>query len=508
MRAHSKIARNTAFLYVRMLIVMGTSLYTVRIVLSALGVQDFGIYTVAAAVIGLLTFLNGTMSQAAQRFLSIDIGKNDSAALRKTFNATLGAHIIIAIFVIIAGETLGAWLLNHKLAIPPARMSAANDALHFSVAAAAMLVLQTPFSALIIAREKMWFFSLVSLLEALLKLGIAFLVSHSSLDRLTLYAALVLVAGVLTGLTYAVFCLRAFSEARLQLHRDSEVYLKLFSFTGWSFIGSLSSACRNQGSNILLNLFFGTIANASHGVMSHAQTAATTFMNSFQMALSPQIYQCYARRELAQMRSLVFLGSKLNFVLLIIIIAPVMHCMTFLLNAWLQHPPTHAHIFVKLILVMLLSEAVSQPLMTAAAATGNIKWYQIIVGGTILLNLPLSYVAYTKGAPPEAFLYIAICITLVTLAQRVFFLRSMIGMRAIKFATKVLVPLLLTTAAVAGLLLALDMLGLEPRSPLQMFIIGPAVAIGTAAICLALAVSSSERRQLAGIVLAKLPRRK
>ncbi|MBD8696064.1 MATE family efflux transporter [Stenotrophomonas sp. CFBP 13718] len=472
---------------------MGTSLYTVRVVLHALGVQDFGIYSVAAAVIAVLAFLNGTMSQAAQRFLSIDIGKRDYTSLQKTFNATLIVHLAIAVFVVFAAESLGSWLLNHKLNIPLHRLDSANHVLHFSAAAAAMMIVQTPFNALIIARERMWFFSAVSVIEAILKLGTALIISYSDSDRLVFYAGLVFSSTAITTVLYASFCLRYFPEARFKSHRDRRIYSALFSFTGWSFIGSLSSACRNQGSNILLNLFFGAAANASHLVMSQAQTAATSFMNSFQMALSPQIYQSYASQDMHRMYSLIFMGAKLNFALLIVIIAPTIYCMDYVLDAWLGTPPENAGTFIRLALIMLLSEAVSQPLMTAAAATGKIKWYQIIVGGTVLLNLPLSYLAYINHARQESFLYIAIFITAVTLAQRVIFLRFMIGLQSIAFAREVLLPILVTSTVVAGLLFSVGKLEIKPNSILELLFFYCAIGMATLIICICFTVSHRER---------------
>lgn len=496
MNANRKIAKNTAFLYLRMLVVMGTSLYTVRVVLDALGVVDFGVYGVAAGLVALLAFLNGTMSQAAQRFLAIEMGTNSSDSLAKVFNATLLVHAGIALIVIIAAETVGLWILNTKLAIPPERMAGANFVYHCSVAVSAILIAQTPFNALIVAREEMWFFSLVSLVESILKLAVAYAVSHYAGDRLELYAALFLGASGLIAATYACFCLKRAPEARINIHFSKNIYYSLAQFTGWSFIGNLSSAFRNQGSNLLLNVFFGVAANASHGVMTQAQTAATSFLNSFQMAISPQIYKSYARQDIGRMHALIFTGAKLNFALLSLIVVPALHCMDYLLILWLKNPPQHAAAFIKLMLIMLLSESISQPLMTAAAATGRIKWYQIIVGGTILLNIPISYLAYQHGAGPTAFLYVAIAITVVTLAQRLLFLKRMINMSLSSFLRAVIVPATIISTAAACVLYAAQFWLSNPDSTLECITHSAALSALTAVLCITFGLDRDERKAL------------
>ncbi|WP_295520328.1 lipopolysaccharide biosynthesis protein [uncultured Stenotrophomonas sp.] len=447
MSGSKRIVRNTIFLYIRMLVVMGTSLYTVRVVLHALGVDDFGILGIAGSLIALLSFLNGAMSQAAQRFLSVDIGRGDSIALGRTFNATLATHAAIAAGVVIVAETAGLWFLTTHINIPDERISAAAFVYHCSVASAAILILQTPFNALVVAREKMWFFSAISILEAALKLIVAWLVSHISGDRLMAYGALLLGSAAAIFLSHAVFCRLRFEEARLSPHRDLATYRALTGFISWSFVGNLASVSRNQGVNVLLNIFFGPIANAAHAVMTQSQTAATAFANSFQMALNPQIYQTYARSELERMQELVRVGSKLNFLLLLLATAPVLHSTQYLLDVWLGTPPPMTATFVQWMLVTLLIDSISQPLITAAMATGVIKKYQILVGGTIIMTIPLSFVAFSVTSDPKSFLYISAAISIVTLGMRVALLRSMINFDSLQFVKNTLIPIALASIA-------------------------------------------------------------
>lgn len=419
---------------------MATTLYTLRLVLQALGIQDFGIYGVAAASVTMLAFVNHAMAQAAQRFLSMDLGVGNLAGANVTFNVTLGIHIAGAVSVLVVGETIGLWLLNNKLSIPSDRILAANAVFHLSLATCIFQIIQAPFSALVIAHEKMWFFSLASVVDAVLKLAAAYLVLAWSGDRLVLYAALILLGSLLLLLFHAVFCLRHFKEARPRLYWRRDDYVRQLSFIGWSMFGNLASAARTQGVNILLNIFFGPAANAAHGVMSQTQSAVSAFSNSFQTALSPQIYQRFARSEIRGMHHLVCAGSRFSLILMLVVIVPAYYHTESLLKVWLTQVPTHAVAFVRGILIVVLLESMSLPLISAAAATGRIKWYQIIVGGALLLNLPLSYIAFRVTGNPESFIVIAIALAFLTLLLRLWFLKGMIEFDISNYARSTVLP--------------------------------------------------------------------
>lgn len=501
------IAKNSTYLYLRMLVVLATSLYTVRVVLHTLGVVDFGIYGVAGGMVTMFAFLNSTMSSAAQRFLGIEIGKGDDYALGRTFNSVLVIHIVISVALVILGESLGLWLLNHKLDIPSSRLQAANVVLHLSISATVALVLRTPYNALIIARERMWFFSATSLIEAMLKLGIAFAIATTLYDRLEFYAVLVCAVSWLMLAVYIIFCRLQFSESKLVPHAEGRIYRSLVSFISWSFIGSLANVLRTQGVNSVLNIFFGPSLNAAYGVMSQAQNAATQFTGSFQMALSPQIYQSHAQGERGTLHSLIFIGAKLNFILLALLVIPAIYGMSFLLNVWLGTPPAYAETFVKWMLVVLLIETISQPLVTAAAATGNIRNYQVVVAGTVLLNLPLSWLAFRAGYGPVSFLYIALLVQICTFGLRVWFLHGMIDLNFRFFLKIVVVPLLMVTLAGAASLVFMLLVFGEPNN------FGDLVVGSSVLLCCAiffgifLGLRSDERASIARLVAAKIKRK-
>lgn len=442
MSRSKRIAKNTIYLYMRLLIVMGVSLYTVRVVLRALGVQDYGLYGVASASVAIFAFIGGALSQASQRFLSIDIGRGDQAALTRTFSASFVLHLGVALVVVLLSETFGLWLFNTQLNIPPSRLMAANHAYQLSIISSVLMILQAPFIALIVAREELWFFALVGMLEAISKLGVAYAVLNFEGDRLELYALFILLSSIALFFLYVGFSLIKFKEARLRPSLEWSTYKDMAGFVGWSFIGNAAVAGRTQGVNLLLNVFFGPLANAAYGVMTQVQNAVNSFANSLQTALSPQIYQSYGKGRTDDFHNLTIVGSKISFMLLLVLVVPILHGLDYLLRIWLGTVPEHAFEFVRGILIVLLIDTASLPLIAALAATGKIKWYQISVGGLLLLNVPVSYFAFSATGQPEVFIFVAIILSLVALVLRLLFLRTLVSLRVRDYAQRVVLPVM------------------------------------------------------------------
>lgn len=493
MSRSKRIAKNAIYLYLRLLVVMGVSLYTVRVVLHALGVQDYGLYGVAAASVAIFAFIGGALSQASQRFLSIDIGRGDQAALARTFSASFVLHLGVALIVLMLSETFGLWLFNSQLNIPPLRLAAANHAYQLSIFSSVLMILQTPFIALIVAREELWFFALVGMLEAIAKLGVAYAVLNFEGDRLELYALFILLSSIALFCLYVGFSLIKFKEARLRLHSEWNAYKEMAGFVGWSFIGNAAVAGRTQGVNLLLNVFFGPLANAAYGVMTQVQNAVNSFTNSLQTALSPQIYQSYGKGRTDDFHNLTIVGSKISFMLLLILVVPILHGLDFLLRSWLGAVPEHAVEFVRGILIVLLIDTASLPLIAALAATGKIKWYQISVGGLLLLNVPVSYFAFRATGRPEVFIFVAIILSLVALALRLLFLRTLVSLAVTDYCQRVVLPVLVIGAfSFTVLRLAERVLG-QPESLLDVLvsaaIILPTVVVG----CFVLGVTRQEK---------------
>lgn len=482
MSRSKRIAKNTFYLYMRLLIVMGVSLYTVRVVLHALGVQDYGLYGVAAASVAIFAFIGGALSQASQRFLSIDIGRGDQAALTQTFSASFVLHLGVALIVLMLSETFGLWFFNNQLNIPPSRLAAANNAYQLSIFSSVLMILQTPFVALIVAREQLWFFALVGMLEAIAKLGVAYAVLNFEGDRLELYAMFILLSSLALFFLYVGFSLIKFKEARLRPHLKWSTYKDMAGFVGWSFVGNAAVAGRTQGVNLLLNVFFGPVANAAYGVMTQVQNAVNSFTNSLQTALSPQIYQSYGKGRTDDFHNLTIVGSKISFMLLLILVVPIQHGLDFLLMSWLGTVPEHAVEFVRGILVVLLIDTASLPLIAALAATGRIKWYQISVGGVLLLNVPVSYFAFRATGQAEVFIFVAIVLSLLALALRLLFLKTLVSLEVRNYGQRVVLPALAIGAFSFALLWLADRVLGQPRSFVDALVgaatILPAVVVG------------------------------
>ncbi|MCK9563343.1 MAG: MATE family efflux transporter [Bacteroidales bacterium] len=425
---NKRIAKNTMFLYFRMLLVMGVSLFTVRIVLKVLGVEDYGIYNVVAGVVSMFGFLSGTMASASQRFFAFEIGKKDFVKLKQTFSMTVTIYAMLAILIIILAETVGLWFLNNKMTIPPDRMEAARWVYHFAIASFIVTIMAIPYNAAIIAKENMKVFAYISIIEVSLKLGIVYMLTLFDADKLKLYAVLMFIAQVIIRFSYSLYCRRAYTEFRYSFYWDRGLFKTLVGFSGWNMFGAVASVLNIHGINILLNVFFNPIVNAARGIAYQINMAVNQFVQNFMMAVKPQITKYYAEDNIAEMQNLVFRSSKFSFFLLSLLTMPIIVETNFVLSLWLVEVPEYAVIFTRLILIVALIDSLSYPLMTAAQATGNIKKYQSVVGSVLMLNVPISYVFLKFGFSPEITLYIAIFVSVTCLLLRLILLRNMINL--------------------------------------------------------------------------------
>jgi len=425
-----------------MFLTMGISLYTSRVVLITLGVQDYGVYSIVGGIVTLFSFFNSAMTSATQRFLAIDLGKNDLVQLKKTFNATLNIHFVIALIVLILSETIGLWFVNHKLNLPFDRMVAVNWVYQFSILTFLFGIIQVPYDALIVAREKMDIYAYMSIIEVFLKLVIVYLLVVSTYDKLILYAVLLFLISFIVRLGHKLYCKWYYAESKYQFYFDKSLYKELISFSGWSLFGNIAAVARGQGSNILLNLFFGTVLNAAYGISMQVQTTVQSFVLNFQMAANPQIIKQYAAGNTDQFLKLIFQSAKFSFFLLFIVATPIIFNIDFILKFWLKNPPQYTAIFVNLALINLLIDCISGPLIVGAQATGNIKWYQIIVGSLIFLNLPIAYVLLKIYNLFELIYYSSITISLLCLVFRLFFLRAIIGISILNFFQSVILRII------------------------------------------------------------------
>lgn len=445
----NRIAKNTVLLYVRTFFTMLIGLYTSRVVLKNLGVEDFGIYSAVGGVVAMFSVITGSLTAAIQRFLTFELGKGNQEKLTRIFSTSLTIQIVMAFIVVVIAEIIGIWFLNNKMNIPVARMGAANWVLHFTLASFAITLVSVPYNAAIIAHERMSAFAYISIFEAICKLGIAFLILKSPVDTLVFYALLMCSVAIVIRFVYGAYCKKMFAECSYHIIFDKALFKQMFGFAGWNFIGASSVILREQGGNILLNVFFGPTMNAARGISSQVNGAVSQFISGFTTAMNPQITKSYASGDYDYMMKLIFWGSRLSYYMLFLVALPIIINAEFLLDAWLVDYPSYAIVFVQLVMLFSLSESISNPLITAMLATGNIRNYQIVVGGLQMMNLPISYIGLKMGCPATFVLIVAIVISQLCFFARIFMLKKMIQLQLIHFLKKVYCNVLAVSAIAA-----------------------------------------------------------
>lgn len=453
-----RIARNTLMLYFRMGFIMLVGLYTSRVVLKTLGEVDYGLYNVVGGIVVAFAFLNGVMTSACNRYFSIELGKGDSEGLRKVFNLNVTVFFGLAAVVLLLSETAGLWLLKCKMSIPDDRAAAAGWVFQFSIISLIVNMMSTPYRAIVIAREKMKVFAYSSVVEAVLKLAVVFLLVVAPFDRLIFYSALMLVVTGGVSIFYILYCRRFYRECRYSFYWDGVLFKEITGYTGWNVIGAMAGVGNNQGVNILLNMFFGAAVNAARGLAFQVYYNINLLVQNFVTASNPQITKSYASGERKEMMALVFQTSKFSYFLLFAIVLPVFIEAPAILDIWLVDVPEHSVAFVRLMLVSALVDSLGYPLATAVQATGRIKWYQILVGGSLLLTLPIVYIALKfTDCSPETVYYILIATSVCAQVLRIVFMRKLQDMDVTEYLLKVILPVIavsVISAAVPALLSA------------------------------------------------------
>lgn len=440
-----RIAKNTVLLYIRTLFSQLLALYTSRKILEILGVEDYGINNVVGGVVGMLTFLNGSMAVATQRYLTIELGRNDMKAYNKIFSMACIIHVVLALLICVAAETVGLWFVNHQLNIPSERMVAANWIYQISVVATFIGIVQVPYMASITAHENLDVYAYVGMSEAVLRLVAVFLLLIISFDKLVSFGLLMLGIQVLSASVYRVFSVRRFRECHFRWQWDTDLFRSLLGFTGWNMFGTVAWILKDQGINVVMNLFGGPLVNAARGVAYQVSNAVQNLVNSFGTAVSPQLTKNYASGNKQELHRLLMLSSKVTYFLLLLITLPVIIEIPYLLQLWLVQVPEHTVLFTRLILLEALVAAFSSPMITSLMATGNIKLYQIVVGSVILLNAPLSYWLLHIGLPIFIPFVVSIEITVMAFVLRLWFCKCQIELPVREYLRVVLLPVVIVS---------------------------------------------------------------
>lgn len=441
-----RLVQNTAVLYLRTLITMVISLFTSRVILQNLGVEDYGIYTVVGGFVSMFAIISSTLTGTTQRYLTYEIGKKENSDPQRVFGISMNIHILLSVVIVLLLETVGLWFLNNKLNINPERLTAANWVYQFSIISFVVNIISTPYNAVIIAHEKMKAFAYISLFEVVLKLIIVYMLVITPWDRLCVYAFLLLLVSLLIRAIYGVYCGRHFSESKYKYYKGKELYKEMFTFASMNFIGASADILCNQGVDVILNLFAGVTANAARGIANSVQGAVSKFVSDFTTAIKPQIMKEYAAGNISTSLDLCYMGSRFSFFLMLFFGLPISINAPYILNLWLGMEPEYTADFLKLTLLMASIMVLSYNVTTIILANGNLKSFTFWIGLVRIAMLPIIYVTLKLGAAPQiAYLVIALFEFLALIVRLLVTQRLLSRNIIVEYAKYVLAPLFFVT---------------------------------------------------------------
>lgn len=445
---NKRIVKNTLFLYGRMIIIMLIGLYTVRAVLQALGVEDYGIYNVVGGIVSMMSFITGTLTTSSQRFFAIEMTKNNGEGLKRCFSLNLTVFIVLMLLAVVVAETVGLWFLNTKLTIPESRMFASNVVYQLSVITFCLQLIAIPYNALIVSYEKMNIYAYISIAESLVKLAAVLALTIVGGDKLIIYALFML--AVSTGATFfnIIYCCTRYKESRYNFLWDAKEIKVLFGFSGWHFLGTIASVIRTSGINILINMFFNPAVNGARAIAYQVNSAVNQLSNNFFTAVKPQIYKSYGAGEIEAMHTLILRSTTLCLYLVSIMCMPVLFTTEGVLKLWLHDVPEMTVIFTQLVLVTSMIEATTGPGFASALATGRIRNFYLVVGTLYIMVLPVSYVALKLGCPAWITMFVDILFSFLNVYVRVIFLRNLIGLslrRYVNLTIRVILTTVITS---------------------------------------------------------------
>jgi O-antigen/teichoic acid export membrane protein len=428
-----------------MLLTLVVTFFTVRIVFNILGENDYGLYNVIGGIVFIFSFISGSLSTATQRFLTIELGKNDLLQFKKTFSLIFILYFIVAIIILFLAETLGLWFLNNKMLIPQERLIAANWVYQFSIFTFLVSILTIPYNASILSHEHMYLYAYMSIVDVFLKLFFLIVLYFFLIDKLILYSFLVLVTTCLTSFLYWYHCKKKYPYCTFQFYWNKSLFIKIFNFSSWNIFGAIATVLNNQGFNILINIFFGSIINTARALSYQIITIINQFAFNFQTTINPKIIKYYAKGDTIKMKKMILQSSKLCYFIVFLISFPLLFESHFIIELWLKKVPGYVVNFIILMIIISLIDSLSYSLMVAAQATGKIKKYQFIVGGFMLLYLPCSYSLYKYGYNPYSSMYLAILFSIVSLFLRLYMLNDIINLSFNLYFKSVLLKVIIVT---------------------------------------------------------------
>ena len=494
-----RIAKNTVFLYMRMFLMLIIGLFTSRIVLKMLGVEDVGVYNAVAAVVGSFTIVTASLSSAISRFITYGLGKNSD--LHRIFSTSVLVELVLSGIILLLVETVGLWFLNCRMDIPAGRLPAANWVLQASMLMLFVNLLSVPFNAEIIAHEDMKAFAWISLVEAGMKLAVAFSLYITPADRLKTYAVMMLLVALVVRGIYSMYC-RRYAECRGRLEFDRGIFKEMAGFAGWNFFGTSATLFNTQGISVLTNLFFGVAVNAARGYAVQVEGIVRQFVTSFTTALNPQITKSYAEGNDRYCHELVCKGAKYSWILMLFFAIPLAICSRTVLRLWLgEGYPPFTQIFVPLAVVASMVDMLGNSLAILEMATGNIRKYYLWVGGVAFLVFPVSWLCFALGAAPESPYIVYICVYLVLVGVKLAIMHAQIAFPWKMFVRETLVKILLVTVPAAALSAGTALL--LPEGVWRLLAVCAVSTVSIAVFAYFLAATPGERAY-AGSKLAKI----
>ena len=436
-----RVLKNTVSLYFRTIILTIISLFTVRVVLNVLGESDYGVYNVVGGFVTLFSFVSGSLSISSQRYFALHLASDDWNGVSRLFSVNLIIYMIFIGVILFFSQTVGLWFVLNKLNYASSRTLAAIIVYETSIITFLIGVLVSPFLALLIADENLSIYSLISIIEGVLKILVAYLLRISSGDKLIIYAFLVMMASCSVNSFYFIYIKKKYKRLKLVLCKDKTEYKMVFSYLNWNLIGSIASVCKSQGVNIIINIFFDSSINAARGVATQINNAIVSFSQNFMKAVDPLITKAYANKNKDKFLNLINIASKLSFSLLFVVAMPVIFNSNYILTLWLENVPQYTVLFTNLVLIDALVASLTDPILTGVQATGKVRLYQIVIGGLNLLNLPVSYIFLKVMQNPYIPFVVAIVISFAMGFGRMIIFKKVYSFELLSYITNVVLPM-------------------------------------------------------------------
>lgn len=487
-----RIAKNTVMLYMRMIILMAIGLFTSRVILQALGVEDYGINSVIAGFLSMFGIITSSMSSAISRFITVELGKGDLERLKKVFTTSISVQLFMGFLIVILIETLGLWFVSTKMQIPEGREIAAQWCLHCATLTTFISLMNIPFNSSIIAHEKMSAFAYMTILDAILKLGICYAIYISPIDKLITYSILGVCVSIITTSIYWIYCLRKFEETSFSFRFDKCLFKEMWGFAGWNFLGQTAWVLNTQGVNMLMNIFFGVVVNAARGVAVQVNGIIQNFVSNFMMALNPQITKSYAAGDKETAFRLACRGCRFSFYIMYFLALPVMIESHQILDLWLVNPPEQADKFIVWTILSTLATLLGNTMVTLQMAHGDIRKYQILITIFGCIPFPLTWIVFKLGVPAIVAYYIYVAVYWGLIFIRFYLVHEKTGIPAKMYIGGVICKTHIVAAIAA--ILPLSVYFMMPESILRLLLVGIISVLSSAFVIYTIGIDQAERK--------------